>query len=384
MFVIHFRKEPVKITFALISVIIAGVLVYFCLGGIGSVLITVTDLTMPFILGYAFAALTKPVSGFLVKKIKLPRQIAAVIVLVMSFGIIGAVVSAIVFKAADEARNFYMSVPHIYENMRHIILKFSDKWNIIYENLPLNIRNILTGMGESFSSSVSDRLNAQSSPIFEKTGIFAKKLPGFFVGFIVFILSSYFFISDDGKVRDTLKKLVNEKTANTFKRVGDEVKKYLGAYVKAQLSIMCVVFVILLSGFYFIRADYALFAALIIAVVDAIPFFGTGIALIPWAVVSFLNSDIQRGIGLTVIYLAVVLTRQLIEPKIISSNIGMHPLVTLMSMYAGYKLFSIGGMILGPVIMMLFISFYRAGIFDKPKQIIKDLITGIKKELTKH
>ena len=56
--------------------------------------------------------------------------------------------------------------------------------------------------------------------------------------------------------------------------------------------------------------------------------------------------------------------RQFIEPKLVSKNIGMHPILTLMSMYVGFKVFSIGGMILGPLILVIIISLYRAGVFD--------------------
>lgn len=378
-----FRREPLGIVLILTGIILAGLVLYFCIDGIGGAVIMLADMLLPFLFGYIFMILTRPVSGFLINKLKIPRNIAAIAVLVVFFGIIGAVVSMIVIKAFDEARNFYLAIPHIYENTRNLILKFSDKWEVIYETLPMNIQNIISGMGANFSSELSDLLNSKSSPIFEKTGIFAKKLPGFFVGFIVFILSSYFFISDDGTVSEYINKIIPDKMSATFRKVGDEVKVYLGGYIKAQLSIMCVVFVILLMGFYIIRAEYALFAALIIALIDAIPFFGTGAALIPWAVFSFLSGDIRRGTGLVIIYLTVFLTRQLIEPKIISENIGMHPIATLVSMYAGYKFLSIGGMILGPVILMLIISFYRAGVFEKAAGFIKKLGNDLKRELGK-
>jgi predicted PurR-regulated permease PerM len=110
-------------------------------------------------------------------------------------------------------------------------------------------------------------------------------------------------------------------------------------------------------------------------------FFGSGAVLIPWAIISFITSDIRMGIGMLIIYLSVILTRQMIEPKIVSSNIGINPLMTLMAMYIGYKIFSIGGMILGPVILMLGVSFYKAGAFDGIIRFIKKIFTYIKAEI---
>lgn len=379
----NFRKEPLGVIAVLIGIILTGIVLYFCIGGIGNIILVLLDLFLPFLLGYIFMLLTKPISGFLINNLKIPRNIAAITVLVLFFGIIGAIVTMIGIKAFDEARNFYMAIPHIYENTRNLILRFADKWDIIYETLPLNIQNIISDMGINFSSAISDMLNSKSSPIFEKTGIFAKKLPGFFVSFIVFILSSYFLISDKGTVSEFINKIIPDKMIEASRKIGEEVRRYLGGYIKAQLSIMCVVFMILLIGFSIINAEYTLFAALIIALIDAIPFFGTGIALIPWSVFSFLNGDIRRGIGLAIIYLTVFLTRQLIEPKIISENVGMHPIATLMSMYAGYKFLSIGGMILGPIILMLIISFYRAGVFEETEKFIKKFWNSVKKELAR-
>ena len=87
------------------------------------------------------------------------------------------------------------------------------------------------------------------------------------------------------------------------------------------------------------------------------------------------------GIGMLIIYLSVIFTRQMVEPKIVSSNIGINPLFTLMSMYVGYKIFSIGGMILGPVTLMLVVSFYKAGAFNSLIDIGKKVFVFIRTQI---
>ena len=125
-------------------------------------------------------------------------------------------------------------------------------------------------------------------------------------------------------------------------------------------------------GLSILDVNYALLIALGIAILDALPFFGSGAVLWPWTIISFINGDIKNGIGLIIIYLAVIFTRQMIEPKIVSESIGIHPVLTLMSMYLGFKLFSIGGMILGPMTLILIVSFYKAGAFDGVIAITKN------------
>ena len=159
-------------------------------------------------------------------------------------------------------------------------------------------------------------------------------------------------------------KIVSEKTLSKLANIRTELKKYMGGYVKAQAIIMSIAFAVIFVGLSILNVNYALLIALGIAVFDALPFFGSGAVLWPWAAVSFLNGSIKTGVGLLIIYLVIILTRQTIEPKVVSSSIGLHPIMTLMSMYVGYKTFSIGGMILGPITLMLIISFYKAGVFD--------------------
>ena len=138
------------------------------------------------------------------------------------------------------------------------------------------------------------------------------------------------------------------------------LKLACGGYIRAQLIIMTIVFTILLIGFSILGVKTAVLFAFIIAVIDMIPILGTGTVLLPWAVISLLQSNYKLAVGLVIIYLVVLLTRQLIEPKIVGSQIGLHPLATLLAMYTGYKLIGMFGMILGPITAILIVSLVRA------------------------
>jgi len=377
-----FKREPSKMLgISMLALVFSIIIIYFCADRIISVILTLIKLTLPFILGYVFTALIKPVNIFLEKKLKIPKKLSAVLVLILFFGIIGSILTAIVFKAVDEAKQLYFSSAEIIEQISDNTAEFTGKFSSIFHSLPQSVQDMLNASFEGVSSSVSDFI--KKSSVITKTGTFAKKLPSFFIGFVAFILSSFFIMSDDGKIKNTMHKILSENTINNMRKISVEIHHYLGGYIKAQATLMCIVFCILSIGFYFIEIKYALLIALAVAFIDAIPFFGTGITLLPWAAVCIINGDFKKGIVLIVLYLTVQITRQFTEPKILGDQIGMHPLLTLMSMYSGYKLFSIGGMILGPIVLMLIISVYRAGIFDKPFKTLKIFIKSIKKELIK-
>ena len=93
--------------------------------------------------------------------------------------------------------------------------------------------------------------------------------------------------------------------------------------------------------------------SIIICIIDALPILGAGTILIPWAVISFALSDIKLGIALIIIYLFVLSVRQMLEPKLVSQNLGVHPLITLISMYSGFKIFGVIGFLVGPVVMII-------------------------------
>ena len=113
---------------------------------------------------------------------------------------------------------------------------------------------------------------------------------------------------------------------------------------------MGVTFVILLLGFVLLRIPYAVFWALGVSLVDAFPVLGTGTVLLPWSLVCLLQGDSPRAIGILGIYIAASLIRSALEPKLVGRHLGLDPLITLMALYAGYKLWGIGGMILAPML----------------------------------
>ena len=98
-----------------------------------------------------------------------------------------------------------------------------------------------------------------------------------------------------------------------------------------------------------------------IAIVDILPVLGVGTILIPWVLWQFLIGNLKFGIALTIVYVIILIIRQLIEPKLVSKQLGVHPLTTLFAMYAGFKYFGFSGLIFGPIILMVLKC-----IFSKP------------------
>ena len=157
----------------------------------------------------------------------------------------------------------------------------------------------------------------------------------------------------------------------------DNLKYAVGGYFKAQFKIMVVVFGILLVGFFVLQVHFQFLLALLIALLDFLPFFGTGTALIPWMVYKILVGNYKMAIGLLVLYVVTQLIRQVIQPKLVGDSIGMKPLVTLVLLFVGYKIGGIIAMIFAVPIGMIIINLYKAGAFDYILDDVRILVEGL-------
>ena len=108
--------------------------------------------------------------------------------------------------------------------------------------------------------------------------------------------------------------------------------------------------------------EFPLLIAIAIAFVDALPILGSGTAMVPWAIVCGLNGDIKLGIAILVLWIIMSIVRQFLEPKLVSKNIGVHPIFTLVAMYTGFKFIGVIGMLIGPIALIviknIFSTFY--------------------------
>ena len=341
----------------------------------------IVSLFMPFLLGYAFSLAVNPLANFLQKKLSIPKGFSAILVIILIIGVIGGAITWGVFKIVEQIRELYDHFPQIYESWQATIKEIARSWNAVYGALPENVQVTITEIGNTLSEKASGFLDNKSEPVVDYASRFAKAIPKVFVGVVVFILSTYFMIADNKGVSKAVNSVIPHKFRARIATLNTELKTYLGGYVKAQGILMCIAFFVMLIELSVLRVHYALLIALGIAILDALPFFGSGLVLWPWAVIAFATGDIKRGVGLIIVYVSVALVRRFAEPKLLSSKMGTNPILTLMSMYIGYRLIGVLGLILGPIVMMLIISFYKAGLFDGLIHFVKLVYKLIKEQL---
>lgn len=332
---------------------------------------------MPFVIGWILSVVANPLVKFLEKRTKLLRKHSSMLIIIGVLALIFFGGYLAVAKVGGEVMSLLDNLPEVYENTANVFNKVGENLQVVFERLPLDIQTQLLKIQSDFTTYVANTIGVIGKPTVMAAGNFAKNLPSRLISIIMTILSAYFFTAD----RDKIILFINEHTPYSFRKnlaaiLGD-FRYAVGGYFKAQFKIMFVVAIILLVGFSILQIDYAILLALMISFLDFLPFFGTGTALIPWAVIKFLSSDYQTAIGLVIIYGVSQLVRQLIQPKLVGDSIGLNPLLTLVFLYIGYKIKGVLGMIVAIPVGMILINLYRNGAFDNVIRMFKEVVKDI-------
>ena len=332
---------------------------------------------MPFVIGWIISMIANPLVRLLERRLKLVRKHGSMITII---GVLAAVILIGYLagaKLVSETVNLIGSLPEIYENSKLDFEEVGENLQGFYEKLPVGVQKNISEVLADLSGYISGVVQAIGEPTFEAAGNFAKNVPGTLIGIIMCILSAYFFTADRDVILGMLQKNVPEGVWKRCSDVISDLKHVVGGYFKAQFKIMGVVYVILVIGLLILKVNYVLLVALVIAFLDALPFFGTGTVLGPWAILKILSGDYTMAVGLIILYLVTQLVRQIIQPKVVGDTIGMNPLATLFFMYIGYKFSSIIGMIVAVPVGMILINLYKAGVFDNQIRCVKELVHDI-------
>lgn len=366
-------KQSTKYLKIVVNLLVALLVILLLCVGVPKLLV----FFMPFVVGWIISMIANPLVRFLEKKLKVVRKHGSMITII-------AVLAAVILvgylagaKLVSEAINLIDSVPEIYENFKEDFEEIGDNLQIFYDKLPKNMQKNISNVTEDLSGYISGAVQAIGEPTFEAAGNFAKNVPGTLIGIIMCIISAYFFTADRDNILNLLEKSIPDGIWKRCSTVISDLKHVVGGYFKAQFKIMGVVYVILVIGLLILKVDYVLLVGLLIAFLDALPFFGTGTVLGPWAILKILSKDYTMAVGLIILYLVTQLVRQLIQPKMVGDSIGMNPLATLIFMYIGYKFSSILGMIIAVPIGMILINLYKAGVFDNQIRCIKELVHDV-------
>lgn len=331
----------------------------------------------PFVVGWIIAAIGSPLVNWLERRLRIVRKLGSALIVILVLAVIILALYFAISRLVSELSDLIQNFPYMYSELETGMHHIGNTTSGVFNKLPEGVRNSWSTLVENLDQYVGSFVSRISEPTVNAAGNFAKHVPYYLISLIVAVLSAYFFIVQREDVIRWLKKVSPQAVQKRMTLVVDNLRYAVGGYFKAQFKIMVIVFAILLVGLGLLRTGYFVLVALLIAFLDFLPFFGTGTAMIPWAVYEFFMGNYKLTAALFVIYVITQLVHQLLQPKLVGDSVGLNPLVTLLLLYIGYRLGGILWMILTVPIGMVIINMCSAGAFDYIIDDIKILAKGI-------
>lgn len=318
------------------------------------IVLQVLPYTWPFVIGLMFAALMSPLvrllSGVL-KKLKSPEKVATLISMLIVYGTITIVLLILFRQIVIEGEKLINNIPGIIEWVQHTLQGWIDKFtpDILeaeQEIISSRVDEIIATLSETLRGLVSRMTPAVASGAWSTvTGI-----PHAILFVVMTMMSSFYFASDKEKIGKYLTRMLPAPIVNQGKRLRKSIFSAVFKQMQAQILISLAIMVALVIGFTLFNIEYALILGTVIGFLDVLPIIGAGTFLIPWSLFNLFAGNISLGLRLGVMYLVVVVIRQIIEPRIVGKKLGLYPLISMASMYIGLKLMGFLGLIIGPVL----------------------------------
>lgn len=324
-----------------LAVITVFVIVWFCLRYL-------YPLFLPFMLGFAAALTADPLVKFFCGRLRWRRSpavfTAVTLVLALLAGVLGLLGTLAVRRAASLAGSLSDLAGQAAWGMATV-----RDWAMdLAQNAPGSLSQPLTRSVEELFTDGGGILDRAAAALLGMAGHAAQHIPGSLMTLGTAVLASYLICQRLPALRRRM--AVSSAWQDTWRPTLCRLFRNGKAWLKAQLKLSCVTFAIVLGGFFLLGIRQKLLMALLTALVDAVPLLGTGTILLPWALVSVLSGEPVRAVGLLGIYVTALITRSALEPKLLGRQLNLDPLAALIALYAGFRLWGFGGMILAPIL----------------------------------
>ena len=298
---------------------------------------------IPFIIAYIISLLVEPIIKFINKKTSLSRKTSSILVLAIISILLICLIVWGGAKLVSETTNLLGVLNTYLDKIINFINEIINKANI---NLSKEVLDV-------FEKSATDFINTAANYIknvLTKILKYISSLPSILINVIITILATYFITSDKFYILDRMEHHLSKKLVGKIITYTKKITSSLGKYLKAEITLSIITFLVVLTGlniFYLVgmEIEYPILIALLIGFVDALPILGAGSIMIPWALILFLNQNNYLAISIFGLYIFILVEKQLLEPKLVSNNIGIHPIFTLLAMYTSFKIIGLIGLL---------------------------------------
>ncbi len=317
----------------------------FILGAIYLFLRYVMSYVLPFVLGIFLAFMLEPVVAGITRRTGIRRSkasLAAVFLLVL---VLVSVVTWAVTRIAAEISDLYRKLPEYRVEFDRVIAEALRVAGDISDQLP---EPLARSLQEQWN-----RLYSLLTALVSGAGLFVKSVPSFLITVVFTFLSTYFILRDRSSISGFARVAVPPGAFASLKNVEIDILGGVAGFVRAQALLITLTMILNVIALTFIGSRYAVALGLLLALLDTLPLVGPGLIYLPWIAYQLAWGSIGTGVSLLVLYGSVSLLRQVAQTHLVGREMGLHPLVALMSVYVGFRMFGAAGLVYGPLTAIL-------------------------------
>jgi sporulation integral membrane protein YtvI len=299
-------------------------------------------------MAWLVAALIQPLISWIGRKTGLPKKVVGVvclcILLLLCFFCLFSLFRRLYYEICGLIGYLSTNGEGLMTKLSQSLNSFSARFLPETENAEFSV-----AVSNFFQESISYLTSALASA----AGTFVSSLPQKVWAFFIFLMTTFYICTDFEGIGRNVYRILPNQVVRKWGNIREKMGKAVLRYVQAYLFLFGMTFLELLIAFSILHIRYALALSALVAALDILPAIGVGTVLIPWAIYCFLIGEPSRAVGLLIVFGFVALIRQVVEPHVIGSHLGLHPIVTLLSVYVGLRILGLAGLFLAPIITIL-------------------------------
>ena len=353
------------IVLSLIIPIVAGMGINFAItiGAMAAQIacLLVLEWGVPGIGGLALAALLEPAVVLCRRRLHLRRGFTATVLSLVVLGTVAAGLVLLAMVLLRQVCELSGRLPGYLEVLPRWTELVRGRAQQLCAACPEGLRSWLEALLDGLSAQLAELLESMGQRCLRAVTAAAAALPQAVLFCATTLLAVLFTAGSYPRIRAFLRRQLPEDRLRQARGVKADLLATLGKWCKAQCILLGVTFCELLAGLLLLRQGYALLLAALIAVIDALPVFGTGTVLVPWGALCLLTGNVPKGLGLLALYGVISLVRSVLEPKIMAAQVDLPPLAALAAMYVGFCAFGVAGMVLCPMALLFVKQLHDSG-----------------------